>query len=150
MATREQIYEAVFALTQPLEAAGTLKVRSRMLRSVSSLGAESQPALYQIQTGESFDPRTGTPPIRTLKVAWVIYTNRGEESAALASTTINAVLDALEAILQPLPGKDAVTLDGVVAFARLVSPIEIDEGVLSQQALSILHIEILCPEGFTC
>lgn len=154
-ATREQIYAALWALTAPLGPTedggdGTFRYRSRRLKHPQSVESAQFPGLFQIQEGEQFTPLTGTPPIRVLKAAWVFYTDKGESDSVIPSTAINGLLDSLEALLIPDPGKDAVTLGGVAAYARLAGNLEIDEAVLGPLTISVLHIEVLVPEGFTC
>lgn len=147
-ATREQVYQALYALTDGVSA--TFKTRGRRIKLPENVASEQQPALFQVQTGEVFEPLSGTPPLRRMGVAWVIYTNVGEDANAVPSTEINPILDTLEALLKPAPGKDKVTLAGIVAYARFTGNVEISEGVLGQQAVSIMHVEILFPEDFTC
>jgi len=59
---------------------------------------------------------------------------------------LNPMLDALEAALAPLPatGIQNLGLPTMVQHAYIQGKVETDEGVLGDQAVAVIPIEILC------
>jgi hypothetical protein len=59
---------------------------------------------------------------------------------------LNPLLDALEAALAPSPatGIQNLGLPAMVQHAYIAGKIETDEGVLGDQAIAIVPVEILC------
>jgi hypothetical protein len=140
--TREPIYAALFAMVSGVTG---LSTASRRLRHWADVPATDQPALFQVQKGETVTERRGLPPKRQFSVELFIYARSGGEANDLPSQILNPLLDGIEAALAPDPGAEVQTLGGLVAHAWIAGRIETDEGVLGDQAVAIVPIEILLP-----
>jgi hypothetical protein len=143
MIAREPIYAALFALAAG--AAGFVTA-ARRLRHWSELTPAEQPALFMRQKTETAAVKTlGAPPIWTLGISLHIYAHASDLYLAPASV-LNPLIDAVEAALAPLPatGLQDLGLPAMVQHAYIAGRIEIDEGVLRDQAVAIIPVEILC------
>ena len=148
MNTRESIYAALYALTAPLQTAGTLKTRSRVWLHWTEVSHEYQPAFFQVQKTEEFVEVKGRPALRKLTVDWIVYVNRGNNPEIVPSTELNGILDALEMALMPVEGMTQ-TLGGLASHAWIAGAIETDEGTLGPQAVAVIPIEILAPRDYS-
>ena len=166
---REAIYEALFAkfsslvgaaiimtengvaiMTEDdvdLEADGVVSITtaSRRWKPWSDVGPEMQPALYQMQVRETaIVQNRGIPTKYKLDVDLYIYATQQDENEPF-STTLNAILDAIDAKLVPDdPVNNECTLGGLVQRCRITGAVEIFEGVNDgRQIVAVLPIEIL-------
>lgn len=139
MATREQIYSALFALVS--NAAG-FTTKSRRLRHWDDVEPSAMPAIFQLQKGESFiQTGRGLPPKTVLRVELYVYAYQPDNHAT-PSTQLNNLLDAIVAALKPdVDGYQ--TLGGIVSHCWIEGEIETDEGVLGQKGAMIIPINIL-------
>lgn len=141
---RETIYAALFAKFNGLVGT-TLVTASRRWKPWSDVAAEMQPALYQMQVRETdIVQGRGIPTKYKLDVDVFIYVKQQDDTAPY-STTLNPILDALDAKLVP---DDVVnnecTLGGLVQRCRITGAVEIFEGVSDgRQIVAVLPIEIL-------
>lgn len=143
MSLREPIYAALFAR---LAALPGLASASRRLSHWSDVPAAAQPALFQVQKGETVTQRRGLPPRRQLAVELFLYARSGADPTVAPSQILNPLIDAIEAALAPDDPTDAVqTLGGLVAHAWIEGRIETDEGVLGDQAVAIVPVNLLIP-----
>ena len=143
MIAREPVYAALFGLLQ--NAAGFVTA-SRRLRHWSDVAPAEQPALFLAQKSEAAaNPALAAPAVWTLHADAFVYAHSGDPYAAPAAL-LNPLLDAVVAALAPLPatGLQDLGLPGAVRHARIAGKIETDEGVLGDQAVAIVPIEILC------
>jgi len=140
--TREPIYAALFALVGSVPGFSTA---SRRLRHWADVPATNQPALFQVQKGETVTERRGLPPKRQFSVELFVYARAGGEPNDPPSQILNPLLDGIEAALAPEPGREVQTLSGLVAHAWIAGRIESDEGLLGDQAVAIVPIDILIP-----
>ena len=140
--TREPIYAALFAL---VSAAASFVTISRRLRHWSDVGAAEQPALFQIQKSENAEERRPLPVKWRASVDLYLYAQAPDELTAPA-TVINPLLDAVEAALAPsaTTGIQDLGLPAMVQHTYISGKIETDEGVLGDQAIAIVPVEILC------
>jgi len=141
---RETIYSAVFTKWQALltNGAGFVTV-SRRLDNFANVPAILQPALYQLQAQEKTAPVRGVPPKRTLSLELFVYATSADPAVA-PSSVLNPLLDAVDAILAPDPvtqvqnfgiaGVQHIWIEGVTKIA---------EGVLDNQAVAVIPVEIL-------
>ena len=85
------------------------------------------------------------PIVWTLYADFYVYVHSSDPYLAPA-TLLNPLLDALEAALAPSPatGVQHLGLPTMVQHAYIAGKVETDEGVLGDQAIAILPIEILC------
>jgi hypothetical protein len=142
MISREPIYAALFGL---IETAADFAVVDRRLRHWSSVSPAEQPALFMAQKSELASVRTlGAPTVWTLSVDLYVYAHSSDPYLAPA-TVLNPLLDAVEAALVPsaTTGIQDLGLPSVVQHAYISGKIETDEGVLGDQAVAIVPVEIL-------
>jgi hypothetical protein len=143
MISREPIYAALFGR---LETAADFAVVDRRLRHWSDVAPPEQPAQLMAQKTELANVRTlGAPTVRTLAVDLYVYAHSSDPYLAPA-TVLNPLLDAVEAALAPsaTTGVQDLGLPGQVQHAYISGKIETDEGVLGDQAVAIVPVEILC------
>jgi hypothetical protein len=143
MINRELIYAALFGL---IESAADFAVVNRRLRHWSDVAPAEQPALFMAQKTELASVRTlGAPTVWTLSVDLYIYAHSSDPYLAPA-TVLNPLLDAVEAALAPsaTTGLQDLGLPAMVQHAYISGKVETDEGVLGDQAVAIVPVEILC------
>ena len=143
MIAREPIYAALFALVAN---AAYFVTTSRRLRHWSGLTAAEQPALFMRQKAERAVVATlGAPTVWTLVVELYVYAHASNPYVAPA-TVLNPLIDGVETALAPLPatGLQNLGLPAAVQHAYIAGKIETDEGVLRDQAVAIIPVEILC------
>jgi len=143
MIIREAIYEALWTLGS---GAGTFASANRRLRHWADVAPVEQPALFMIEKGgHAAIKALGAPIVWTLYADFYIYVHSSDPYAAPA-TILNPLLDALERALAPSPasGIQNLGLPLMVQHAYISGKIETDEGVLGDQAIAIVPIEILC------
>jgi len=139
--TRETVYAAVFALVSSVSGFNTA---SRKVRHWADVAPPEQPALFQVQKMESYEPTPRLPPKRRFSVDLYLYAHSDDPSIA-PSSILNPLIDAVEAALAPDPVDGLQTLGGLVEHAWISTRIETDEGVLGDQAVVIVPVEILVP-----
>lgn len=135
--TREPIYAALFAL---LSASAGFNTKSRRLKMWPDVNKADQPAIFQIQKNEQAVTVTNMPTRWTLKVDIYLYANTSDVSQS-PSQILNPLLDAITAALKS--NGENQTLGGLVTYCRISGAIETDEGVLGDQSVAIIPIEIL-------
>lgn len=143
MIAREPIYAALFGL---LEGAAAFAVADRRLRHWSDVSPAEQPALFMAQKSELATTKTlGAPTVWTLAVDLYVYAHSSDPYRSPA-TVLNPLLDAIEGALAPsaATGLQDLGLPAAVQHAFIRGKIETDEGVLGDQAVAIVPVEILC------
>ena len=87
----------------------------------------------------------GAPIVWALYVDFFIYVQSSDPYLAPA-VLLNPLLDAIEAALAPSPatGVQNLGLPAMVQHAYIAGKVETDEGVLGDQAIAIVPVEILC------
>jgi len=143
MINREPIYAALFGL---IESAADFAVVDRRLRHWSDVAPAEQPALFMAQKTELASVKTlGAPTVWTLAVDLYVYAHSSDPYLAPA-TVLNPLIDAVEAALAPsaTTGVQDLGLPAMVQHAYINGKIETDEGVLGDQAVAIVPVEILC------
>jgi hypothetical protein len=143
MIVREAIYGALWLL-----AAGAANFASanRRLRHWADLAPAEQPALFMSEKGgHAVTKALGGLTIWTLSVDFYVYVHSSDPYLAPAML-LNPLLDALEAALAPSPvtGIQNLGLPAMVQHAYTAGKVETDEGVLGDQAIAIVPVEILC------
>jgi hypothetical protein len=139
--SREAIYAALFGLAS--SAAG-FETATRRIKEYSGVDQATQPALLQVELGETWNSRTGLPPVVTLNARLFVYCESNDPTEAV-SIQMNTLLDAVTNALAPaiLPhGPFRQTLGGLVQYACIAGEITIAEG-LSGQSEAVIPIEIL-------
>jgi hypothetical protein len=143
MIVRETIYGALWSL-----AAGAANFASanRRLRHWADLAPAEQPALFMSEKGgHAVTKALGGPTIWTLHADFYVYVHSSDPYLAPA-ILLNPLLDALEGALAPSPvtGIQNLGLPAMVQHAYIAGKVETDEGVLGDQAIAIVPVEILC------
>jgi hypothetical protein len=140
---REPIYAALFA---QVAGAAAFVTAARRLRHWSDVTPPEQPALFMRQKAEvATIPTLGAPTVWTLVVDLHLYAHASDPYVAPA-TVLNPLIDAVETALAPSPatGLQDLGLPAMVQHAYIAGKIETGEGVLRDQAVAIIPIEILC------
>ena len=143
MIIRETIYAALWELGSN---AARFATTNRRLRHWSDVGPAEQPALYMSEKGgHAAVKKLGAPIVWTLYADFYIYVHSSDPYLA-PGMLLNPLLDALEAALAPSPttGIQNLGLPAMVQHAYISGKIETDEGVLGDQAIAIVPVEILC------
>jgi hypothetical protein len=142
MIVREAIYAALWSLAAEAENFATA---SRRLRHWSDVSPAEQPALFMCEKGGVAKVKAlGAPLVWTLHADLFVYAHSADPYLPPASI-LNPLLDALEAALAPAPatGIQDLGLPAMVSHAYIAGRIETDEGVLGDQAIAIVPVEIL-------
>ena len=146
MTTREDIFNALFALTAGLtwgSPAQTLAYSARRVKLWDDLPA--QPALCQAEQDEDMTQVTGLPSKTTYSASWLIYHNVGKDPAATPATETNLILDAVQSLFPSGDPDQVQTLGGLVHHCFISGKVFKDSGDLDGQALIIVPIKILAP-----
>ena len=136
--TREQAYGALFTLLQGISG---IKTCTRRLNHWADLPPESQPAIYLQVGNENRTQQRGLPPHITLEASvWVYVNTEGEP----AGPVINAVLQGIDAVLQPMEQvTNPNTLGGLVRNCWIEGVTSIYEGDLGDQAVAVIPVKML-------
>lgn len=143
MISREPIYAALFEL---VAGAAHFVTAGRKLRHWSDLTAPEQPALFMRQKFEVATVAViGAPTVWKLMVELYIYAHASDPYVA-PMTILNPLIDSVQSALAPTPvtGVQDLGVPEMVQHAHIAGKIEITEGVLRDQAVAIIPIEILC------
>jgi hypothetical protein len=139
MTNREQIYIALFTLLSGIPG---LKTTSRRLVHWVDVPKSQQPALFQAQKTETPTTTTGQPSRWTLHVDVYLYCHSSDPTV-VPMTIANAILDQITSVLDMQPAFGKQTLGGLVNYCRIQGPIQTDEGVLDDQSVCIIPVEIM-------
>lgn len=141
--TREQVDLALEALLLPLKTGGDVVTFSRVLKNWSEVPPIEQPALYINKTPESRVQDKGSPRMLTSSYDLICYTNTGNYESAIRAAQLNALLDAIDAIMKPDPVTMFQDLGGLVSHAWIEGETEIVEGTINEQALAAVPVKVL-------
>lgn len=146
MPTREDVFEALFALTEGVLWGAPSRGFAHRARRVSLWGdLPAQPALCQAEHDEDVAEITGLPAKTTYSASWLIYHDTGKDPNATPARETNLILDAVQALF-PADDPDRVqTLGGLVHHCFISGRLFKDPGDLDGQALIIVPIKILAP-----
>lgn len=143
MTNFEPIYQALF---DRLRLSTGVKTASRRLRHWTDVPAKDQPALFTAQGGEAPEQSNGLPPKWRLTVDVYVYITVPNDKTVPA-TLLNPILGAVRDAMAPSEGVDRLrqvqTLGGLVSHAWINGQIEVYDGVLGDQAVAMIPIEIL-------
>jgi hypothetical protein len=143
MIIREQIYTALWALGAN---AARFASANRRLRHWTDVAPAEQPALFMSEKGgQAAIKKLGAPIVWTLYAEFYIYAHTSDPYLAPA-TILNPLIDAFEAALAPSPtsGIQNLGLPQMVQHAYISGKVQTDEGVLGDQGIAIVPVEILC------
>jgi hypothetical protein len=134
---RESIYAALFALVSAVPGINT---RSRRLKMWTDVAPADQPALFMAQVGEAAETLTTLPTRWHLHVELYLYAHT-QDSAQSPASVLNPLVDAIVALIMP-PNQEKQTLGGLAHYCRVSGQIKTDEGVLGDQAVAIIPVEV--------
>ena len=141
---RETIYGGLFAQLSAIEG---LNTKSRLLKHWTDVPVDLQPALFQAQVREVAITTTGLPTKWELHLQIYIYVRTdGIESPSIK---MNPLVDAVVNVIQArnvITGKNNLGGLANVEWARIDGTIETDEGVLGNQAVAIIPVQILATD----
>ena len=143
MIVREQIFTALWALGAN---AARFASANRRLRHWTDVAPAEQPALFMSEKGgQAAIKKLGAPIVWTLYAEFYIYAHSSDPYLAPV-TILNPLLDAFEAALAPSPtsGIQNLGLPQMVQHAYISGKVQTDDGVLGDQAIAIVPVEILC------
>ena len=141
---REDIVSAFFALLQTIPGVNTF---SRRLKHWDDVQPDAQPALYLTCDKQTvIQDTSGLTPVWKIQLTIYLYVFNADVTST-PSIALNNFLDVIEGMLVPTVGplgfpNTVQTLGGLVRYAWISGPIETDEGVLGDQAIAIIPIEI--------
>jgi hypothetical protein len=143
MIDREAIYSALWTLAS---GSSSFATANRRLRHWTDVAPAEQPALFMNEKGSlAVIKALGTPIVWTLYADLYIYAHSSNPYAAPA-TLLNPLIDALDRALAPpsATGIQNLGLSEMVQHVYIAGKVETDEGVLGDQAIAIVPVEILC------
>lgn len=135
---RETIYSTLF--NKLVTATGVI-TSSRILKMYTEVDPKDQPALFQIQVSETPTQQKTMPVKWTLNVDVYLYIHRGGDPKVIPSQKINEMLDAIEYALRP-DAQGFQTLGGLVSHCWISGKIQTSEGILGEQEVAIIPIEM--------
>jgi hypothetical protein len=153
---REAVWVKLFAVLQAAlggESPVCVTI-SRKHTEPPQLAAEMQPACFLVQVRNTkVQKPIGFPGKLTLTGYIILYFQCptplidpiGEETV-LGATTLNTLLDAIDAAMQPdniVTGK--LTLGGLVEHCWIEGQTDMDDGMYSQQGAAMIPVNILVP-----
>lgn len=159
MQSRETIYSALYNLllglapnpqvgtgiwqyaSAPLMAKQPIAAMSRRFLPFSR--ADMQPAICMVEVAEQYvRSGRGAPPIQTLTAHLFMYTRDGADPNAVSATGLNAILDRIDAIIEPVV--DEQTLGGLISWARVTGRQSIYDAQNDlTQATTVIEIQML-------
>jgi hypothetical protein len=99
MIEREQVAQALF---QRITTRVTFAESGRRLRDPDTIDRDKTPVLMLVEHDEGFERSSPSrPPKRLMHFRALLYTDVGDNENAIPGTTINNLLDQLEAALAP-------------------------------------------------
>lgn len=160
---RETIFAALFArietIVDPdLRDGKLLRYATRVFEGWDETAPSQCPAAQLRKGPETRTQRLGAPPIVSLGASIAIYCKNDELRQTPASVQLNELIDAIEAMLerQPLDGPApaaifpnnpsyfyGTTLGGLCFSCQIAGTIEVWEGVIDQDSVAIIPLEIL-------
>jgi hypothetical protein len=143
MIVRETIYAALWELGA---SAAQFTSTNRRLRHWADVAPAEQPALFMSEKrSQAAIKKLGAPIVWTLFAEFYMYAHSSDPYLP-PSAILNPLVDALEAALAPSPttGIQNLGLPLMVQHAYIAGKLQTDEGVLGDQAIAIVPVEILC------
>jgi hypothetical protein len=140
---REQIDNALFQRLNSF-LPSSVKTVSRRLKMWSEVPPSEQPAIFMIKRDENITRTRGLPAKVTARFDIVIYANNGGDQSVAPAGLINPVIDAVQDALEPdQTGVQDLGFAGSVSHCHISGSIQTDEGVLGDQAIVIIPVEVL-------
>lgn len=106
----------------------------------------NQPAVYVVDAEEELPGVAyNMPRASTMSAEIWIYTKGTERGDKNRAKALNALLDAVETVLQPDPVTDVQTLGGVVENAWIEGRIDKSPGHVGKQAVAVIPVVMIVP-----
>lgn len=144
--SREQIYSALFNL---LKSAASFNTVGRIWVPSAKLGPPQLPALFMVENRETAVQNIpGNPAKWMLEVDAIVYArNEGEDQAPgnetyYPVTTLNNLLDAIEAALKP-SAANVQSLGGLVQHCWIEGKIEKDAALQGANSMAVVPVKVL-------
>jgi hypothetical protein len=148
---REAIYTALFSRLSGL--AGFITT-SRVWKHWDDVIPDEQPALFLSQGNEMLSQQLhGMPPVWKLQPMVYIYCRHDSDPATIPGSTLNVLIQAVEGALERTPTEAtgpfggpnewSTTLGGLCSYVKIDGQIVTDEGLLGEQAVCVIPLEIL-------
>jgi hypothetical protein len=142
MIDREAIFQALFNLVKDLPGFVTTSRRARLVKDVAP---DEMPALFLEQLPEVVENQgQGLPSKYFLKADLMIYVS-GADPAAIPSSLLNPLVDAVCAAIEPDADEENQTLGGRVQYCRVNGQIDRNDGIVSGSPWAFIPVEILVP-----
>jgi hypothetical protein len=146
--TRDQAYAALFALVSAPTVWSWAAPPQRRVQLWKTVDVGQRPTLFQYEGGEDSYvwKDAGKVVTRTVNARIFIYTDATDKSL-IASTPLNNIVDAVEAVIAPPLGDDGSglqTLGGLVYQAR-IAKVDRTPGDLDGDGIAIIDVEIILP-----
>ena len=146
--SREQIAQSLLTLLQGVNANISLPSAKFPAGSITRKGAiwsktppANQPALFQIQTGESASQVGEIGLTRwILDFTLEVYAIADAASATVPDSLINGILDGIDKTLQPKPPYERQTLGGIVTNCWIDGDIIIGTGQIDTQLMMLVPV----------
>lgn len=144
---RELIAAGLFKKFTDALTPGGLITASRALKSYDQVDGVLMPALYQTQTGETYEETIiGLPGKRTMHFSLFLYTCDPQQPDVVPSTQLNNMITAVETCLAPCVINGKITLGGLAANVWIDGNIEIYEGVTQDgKSIAIIPVAAIIP-----
>jgi hypothetical protein len=135
-------------LTHPATASGIavplrsgFRTAGRRLRPWSQV--TEQPAMFVRDVDEEYPPRPHGLARATLEAEIWIYSNAGKDPNGIPTASLDPLVDAVEASLEPVWPYQTQTLGGLCTHAWIEGRLMKDPGDLDQQAKAVIPVRIL-------
>lgn len=136
---REPIYSALLA---KLAASAGYNTATRRYKLFADVAPPDLPALFLLQKDEVAQTTPGLNTVWTIQCDVVIYASVTADPTQPASSTLNPLLDAIEAALAPDAVSNKQTLGGLVQHCVIAGAIRIDEAINGDRMVAVVPIEI--------
>jgi hypothetical protein len=142
ISNREQIFAALFQL---LLTSGGFVTTGRKLLHWADVPASMQPALYLVKTTEQYVRNRGVPALVHFVLHLYLYAMTSDPEIS-PQEVLNPLQDAIDsALLSGIDGEGNQTLGGLVHRCWIEGEVITDEGLLGEQAVARIPINILAP-----
>jgi len=140
---REAIISALFSLAS---GAAPFATASRRLRLWSSVAPSEKPALFLAERSDTYARgNEAVPEIVTMDLEIYIYIDAGKDESVVPASTLNPLLDAIDAALAPSRLTGLQTLGGLVSHCWIEGKILKDAGDLDGDGVAVIPVRILVP-----